>query len=104
LVCTVSEWACSPSLQLLLKRPIESIVKYTSTYMICRSSWSGYFHQLKVMVRGMYSNPPIHGARIVAEILCDPVLKNLWLTECKGMADRFSCVFNYLVVEFRNNV
>eukprot|EP00597_Dinobryon_sp_UTEXLB2267_P005035 CAMPEP_0170067586 /NCGR_PEP_ID=MMETSP0019_2-20121128/6872_1 /TAXON_ID=98059 /ORGANISM="Dinobryon sp., Strain UTEXLB2267" /LENGTH=405 /DNA_ID=CAMNT_0010275001 /DNA_START=46 /DNA_END=1263 /DNA_ORIENTATION=- len=44
--------------------------------------------QLKVMVRGMYSNPPIHGARIVVEILSDPALKSLWLSECKGMADR----------------
>jgi aspartate aminotransferase len=36
----------------------------------------------------MYSNPPIHGARIVAHVLSDPVLKAQWYTECKGMADR----------------
>jgi aspartate aminotransferase len=26
----------------------------------------------------MYSNPPIHGARIVTEILSDPTLKSQW--------------------------
>ena len=36
----------------------------------------------------MYSNPPIHGARIVAEILTDTNLKKLWLEECKQMAQR----------------
>lgn len=36
----------------------------------------------------MYSNPPIHGARIAAEILNDPNLKKQWYGEVKGMADR----------------
>lgn len=36
----------------------------------------------------MHSNPPVHGARIVAEVLSDPVLKQQWLGECKAMADR----------------
>lgn len=44
--------------------------------------------QLKILVRPLYSNPPIHGARIVAKILSDPVLKAQWLKEVKGMADR----------------
>lgn len=44
--------------------------------------------QLKLLVRPMYSNPPIYGARIVQEILSDPVLKKQWAVECKGMADR----------------
>jgi aspartate aminotransferase len=34
--------------------------------------------QLKIIVRPMYSNPPIHGARIVTEILSDPSLKSQW--------------------------
>ena len=34
--------------------------------------------QLKILVRPMYSNPPIHGARIVTEILSDPQLKSQW--------------------------
>lgn len=48
--------------------------------------------QLKIIVRGMYSNPPIHGARIVSEILSNPQLMNQWLVEVKGMADRIISV------------
>jgi len=44
--------------------------------------------QLKILIRGMYSNPPVHGARIVAEVLSDPELKQEWARECKAMADR----------------
>lgn len=44
--------------------------------------------QLKILVRAMFSNPPIHGARIVAEILGDKGLTDLWRQEVKGMADR----------------
>ncbi|KAL3313227.1 Aspartate aminotransferase, mitochondrial [Cichlidogyrus casuarinus] len=45
--------------------------------------------QLKILIRPMYSNPPIHGARIVAEILSDrQILRNEWLADVKLMADR----------------
>lgn len=44
--------------------------------------------QLKIVIRPLYSNPPINGARIAAEILNDPALKEQWLQEVKGMADR----------------
>ncbi|XP_026282566.1 aspartate aminotransferase, mitochondrial [Frankliniella occidentalis] len=44
--------------------------------------------QLKILVRPMYSNPPVHGARIVSEILGDASLKSMWLKDVKGMADR----------------
>jgi len=44
--------------------------------------------QLKTIVRAMYSNPPIHGARIVAEVLSDPQLKAQWAKECQQMAQR----------------
>jgi aspartate aminotransferase len=36
----------------------------------------------------MYSNPPIHGARIAATILNDAALNAQWLGEVKGMAER----------------
>lgn len=36
----------------------------------------------------MYSNPPIHGARIASTLLNDPALNKQWLGEVKGMADR----------------
>lgn len=44
--------------------------------------------QLKILVRPLYSNPPIHGARIAAEILTDASLNEQWLAEVKEMADR----------------
>jgi len=44
--------------------------------------------QIKIIVRAMYSNPPVHGARIASEILKDPGLNAEWLEEVKGMADR----------------
>ena len=34
--------------------------------------------QIKILIRPMYSNPPIHGARIVSEILGDSALKAEW--------------------------
>jgi len=44
--------------------------------------------QIKILIRPMYSNPPIHGARIVSEILSNPDLRAEWLGDVKGMADR----------------
>ncbi|KAI1087315.1 aspartate aminotransferase [Rostrohypoxylon terebratum] len=44
--------------------------------------------QLKILVRPLYSNPPLHGARIASEILNNPALNQQWLGEVKGMADR----------------
>ena len=44
--------------------------------------------QIKILVRPLYSNPPIHGARIASEVLNDEALRGQWLDEVKGMADR----------------
>jgi aspartate aminotransferase len=44
--------------------------------------------QLKIIVRPMYSNPPLHGAHIANTILSDPELYKEWEGEVKGMADR----------------
>ena len=44
--------------------------------------------QIKILVRPMYSNPPIHGARVAAKILSDPTLHRQWLGEVKEMAER----------------
>ncbi|KAB5585641.1 pyridoxal phosphate-dependent transferase [Coniochaeta sp. 2T2.1] len=44
--------------------------------------------QIKILVRPLYSNPPIHGARIASEILNSPKLYDQWLVEVKEMADR----------------
>jgi len=50
--------------------------------MYARHQWL----QLKIIIRPMYSNPPIHGARIVATVLNDPKLNPQWYAECKSMA------------------
>ncbi|XXG55857.1 hypothetical protein AAC387_Pa03g3424 [Persea americana] len=44
--------------------------------------------QLKLVIRPMYSNPPIHGASIVATILNNRDMYNEWTIELKAMADR----------------
>jgi aspartate aminotransferase len=53
--------------------------------------------QLKIIIRPMYSNPPLYGARIVEIILNDPQLKKEWLYEVKGMADRIIAMRRKLV-------
>lgn len=53
--------------------------------------------QLKIIVRPMYSNPPIHGARIAAKILNNTELRSLWLKEVKIMADRIITMRQQLV-------
>jgi aspartate aminotransferase len=44
--------------------------------------------QLKTIIRPMYSNPPSHGAFIVAKVLSDPALFGEWTQQVKQMADR----------------
>jgi len=46
--------------------------------------------QIKILVRPLYSNPPVHGARIAGTILADEKLYAQWLKEVKGMADRIN--------------
>ena len=44
--------------------------------------------QMKIIVRKMYSNPPMHGAKIVATILGDPELFAEWESELKAIVGR----------------
>eukprot|EP00897_Mesotaenium_endlicherianum_P007086 jgi/Mesen1/6405/ME000329S05567 len=44
--------------------------------------------QLKRLARPMYSNPPVHGARIVANVVGDPALFDEWRGEMEMMAGR----------------
>jgi len=46
--------------------------------------------QLKAIVRPMYSNPPNHGARIVATVLNNDILLNEWKEQLQSMADRIN--------------
>lgn len=49
---------------------------------------SAVLSQVKILARAMYSNPPVHGSRIVKTILGDAQLKAMWKSEVKRMADR----------------
>lgn len=40
----------------------------------------------------MYSNPPVHGARIVADVVGNPALFNEWKAEMEMMAGRIKTV------------
>jgi len=44
--------------------------------------------QLKIIIRPLYSNPPVTGARIALEVLSNPTIRSQWLVDVKGMADR----------------
>lgn len=46
------------------------------------------FSQLKIITRAMISNPPIHPAHLVIEILSNDALRTEWFKETKLMADR----------------
>eukprot|EP01117_Protostelium_nocturnum_P009178 TRINITY_DN3286_c0_g1_i1.p1 TRINITY_DN3286_c0_g1~~TRINITY_DN3286_c0_g1_i1.p1 ORF type:complete len:437 (-),score=146.20 TRINITY_DN3286_c0_g1_i1:165-1475(-) len=59
--------------------------------------------QLKILIRPMYSNPPVYGSRIVTTILNDPQLSQLWRTEVKGMADRIISMRSLLVKHLAQN-
>ncbi|KAK8463396.1 hypothetical protein SEVIR_1G359000v4 [Setaria viridis] len=48
--------------------------------------------QLKRLARPMYSNPPIHGARIVANVVGDPTMFGEWKQEMEQMAGRIKNV------------
>jgi len=53
--------------------------------------------QLKVIARTAYSNPPAHGADIVARVLATPELRALWEKELAGMRDRIKAMRKALV-------
>ncbi|OLY83686.1 Aspartate aminotransferase, mitochondrial [Smittium mucronatum] len=64
--------------------------------------------QMKILIRPLYSSPPISGARIAERIFNDPSLNKEWLTELKGMADRIiemrSLLKSHLVNDFNSKL
>jgi len=46
--------------------------------------------KLKTIARTLYSNPPMHGAKIVAEILSSPPLRKEWEAELKSYRGRIT--------------
>jgi len=61
--------------------------------------------QLKILIRPMYSNPPINGARIVRTILSKPDLRKVWLVMPQLMHSICCWVIStenwFLVITFR---
>lgn len=48
--------------------------------------------QIKQTIRATYSNPPTHGAALVATVLADTELRNVWEAELNGMRERIKSV------------
>jgi aromatic-amino-acid transaminase len=53
--------------------------------------------QLKIIIRTNYSNPPTHGAQIVATVLSTPALRAQWEGELAGMRERIKAMRGALV-------
>ena len=53
--------------------------------------------QLKIVIRTNYSNPPTHGAALVATVLADAELRAGWEAELGAMRDRIKSLRRGLV-------
>ncbi len=58
--------------------------------------------QVKVIIRTLYSNPPTHGASIVAHVLGDAALRTQWEAELGGMRDRIKRMRTELVAGLKD--
>ena len=57
--------------------------------------------QLKIVIRTNYSNPPTHGAQVVATVLSNPALRAQWEEELAGMRVRIKQMREALVTELQ---
>lgn len=59
---------------------------------VCRSAddVGNLDDNLQSLIRAIYSNPPKHGAAIVATILSDPELRESWVIELAGLRQRIT--------------
>jgi len=57
--------------------------------------------QVKRVIRTNYSNPPTHGAAIVAAVLSTPELRKLWEQELAGMRERIRQMREQLVAKLK---
>ncbi len=57
--------------------------------------------QLKRVVRTNYSNPPVHGGKVVATALTTPALRQLWEDELAGMRVRIKEMRNAFVQKLK---
>ncbi|ALT77069.1 amino acid aminotransferase [Paucibacter sp. KCTC 42545] len=67
--------------------------------VVCASAeeCSRVLSQLKIVIRTNYSNPPTHGAQVVANVLSNPSLRALWEEELAGMRLRIRAMRTALV-------
>jgi len=74
-------------------------------HVVCSSDKSAksVLSQLKVIIRGMYSSPPIHGALIVSTVLSDPQLYEEWKSEIIVMSDRIKTMRKLLFDALKAN-
>ena len=57
--------------------------------------------QLKLIIRPMYSSPPIHGSSIVRTVLSDDKLRDQYYGECELMANRIGRMRELLVQKLK---
>ncbi|HKX95432.1 MAG TPA: amino acid aminotransferase [Methylibium sp.] len=57
--------------------------------------------QLKIVIRTNYSNPPTHGASVVATVLTTPALRAQWEEELAGMRQRIKAMRVALVAKLQ---
>jgi aromatic-amino-acid transaminase len=57
--------------------------------------------QLKIVIRTNYSNPPTHGATVVATVLNTPALRAMWEDELAGMRQRIKAMRIALVAKLQ---
>jgi len=57
--------------------------------------------QLKIVIRTNYSNPPTHGATVVATVLGTPALRAMWEDELAGMRQRIKAMRVALVARLK---
>jgi aromatic-amino-acid transaminase len=67
--------------------------------VVCASAdeASRVLSQLKIAIRTNYSNPPTHGAQVVATVLTTPALRAMWEEELAGMRQRIKAMREALV-------
>ncbi|MDT8997837.1 amino acid aminotransferase [Paucibacter sp. APW11] len=71
--------------------------------VVCGSSAEAgkVLSQLKIVIRTNYSNPPTHGAQVVAHVLSTPALRAMWEEELAGMRVRIREMRQALVAELK---
>lgn len=59
--------------------------------------------QLKLVIRPMYSSPPVHGAKIAIRVLSNPDMFETWLSELKSVSARINAVRTQLAAGLEKN-